>query len=99
IDPDGERACGEGRRRHEDRGRETPTDPRTDTETTALGHLNDPPGCAHTRSTGPEHGSKLQTDTSRVPSFRMISLPVALRFDRGEPPEERWALFFDGRLD
>jgi asparagine synthase (glutamine-hydrolysing) len=29
----------------------------------------------------------------------MISPPVALRFDQGEPPEERWALFFDGRLD
>jgi asparagine synthase (glutamine-hydrolysing) len=29
----------------------------------------------------------------------MISPPVALRFDRGEPSEERWKLLFDGRLD
>ena len=29
----------------------------------------------------------------------MISPPVALRFDRDEPSEERWRLLFDGRLD
>jgi asparagine synthase (glutamine-hydrolysing) len=29
----------------------------------------------------------------------MIKLPVALRFDRGEPSEERWVLHFDGRFD
>jgi asparagine synthase (glutamine-hydrolysing) len=29
----------------------------------------------------------------------MISPPAALRFDRGEPSEERWRLLFDGRLD
>jgi asparagine synthase (glutamine-hydrolysing) len=29
----------------------------------------------------------------------MTSPPVALRFDRGEPSEERWKLLFDGRLD